>query len=159
MNIIPAPLTAIRRDYRRVRTRIHQTSPSQRTARQVLQDLNRLTTLRTRLLRCRHIISPLARRVRAQLLRSAFTLWRSFVKRLVQTLVHLDVVAQHIQHLLNDVPTFDPHNWTTRLAIFDAQTLQQIFPEIQTLVPPSVTIMSQDPYWRALKGHLSLAPL
>ena len=159
MNIIPSSLAAIRRDYNRIRTRIRQSNPAHQTARRVLPNLHHLTTLRTRLLRCRFITSSAARRVRAQLLRSSFSLWRSLLKRLASIPSLTGAVTRHIRQLFNDIPLLDPHHWAIRLTVFDPQILPQLLPEMQALIPPSVFLTAPDPYWRALKGNLSTAPL
>ena len=159
MNITPAPLLAVKRDLSRVRSYIQQVNLSQQTALQVRRLLNRLTALRTRLLRCRHVIAMPARKLRTQLLRSSFALWRSLVKRLALIPAHSDRTAQHFRQLVCQIPPADPHNWALRLMTFDVTTLRLILPELLSAAPQTARDTPSDPYWKALKGNLSQTAL
>ena len=159
MNPIPTQLTAVKRDYSRVRVQIRRVNLTLQTPLQIRHFLDRLTALRTRLLRCRRVISSSARQFRARLFRSSFALWRSLVKRLVLIPALCHVAARHIHQLLHDIPIIDPQNWALRLIVFDGPALCPIMPEILSLAPPTARDTPTDPYWRALKGNMSLASL
>ncbi len=159
MNTTPAPLLAIKQDYCRVRTHVRQVDLVRLSALQIRRLLNRFIALRTRLLRCRGVISRAARRLRALLLRSTFGQWRAFVRQLAQSPLHSNRAVQHIRELLAATSPTDPHNWPLRLMIFDAAVLAPCLPELLSSAPPTARDSLSDPYWKALKGRLALTSL
>ena len=159
MNVIPRQLSAIRRDWTRIRAEMSRLNLNQRTGRQVRLTLDRLMSLKTRLTRCRHVVTRPASRVRAQLLRSVFQKWRAFVKQALHSPVHRDGTVSYLHFLLRNTSALDPNSWPLRLAVFDSGLLSQSLPEMPLQAPPSAQINLRDPYWQAVKGNPSTARL
>ena len=159
MNILPAQLSAVKRDWTRLRAHINLLDLNLLTGQQLLSLLNRLMSLKTRLLRCRRIVTYSSSRVRAQLLRSIFTKWRALIKRSLQIPTLSEGVIVYLRNSLQDADALDPHQWITRFILFDVVFLRPYLPELNLRAPVSAQQNHLDPYWRTIKGNPSVARL
>ncbi len=157
MDTIPAQLTAIRRDWRRLNLRqvpVVQLGPAA-----IRNLLVHLSSLKARLTRCRRVISAQARSLRARLLRSLFLGWRTVLRKAVQV-PHLQGIA--VEHVLNQAHAthlFDTNNWVPRILATDPALFRGLIPQINISAPHSAQGHIRDPFWRALRANLSVARL
>ncbi len=157
MTTIPRPLLAIKQDWQRFNPRvlnIPQTTPLV-----IRRTLTRLISLRTRLTRCRHAVSHRAARLRASLLRSVFSGWRAFIKRVIQHPPYAAIAINHLRSLSHDISPLAIDNWAVKLLLLNPSLFVELIPELNYRAPVDVRGNRLDPWWKALKMNLSQARL
>ena len=157
MNTTPRPLAAIRRDWIQLRAQLQLPDLTQLTRRHIRLILDRMTSLKIRMTRCRLIATRSASRLRARLLRAVFVGWRTLIKRLLRNPVHREDIVAYLHDLLQITSPLNPNSWVTRLVIFDGHFLHQFLPELALQAPLAARMDSCDPFWRAVKGNPSVA--
>ena len=144
MNTIPAPLSAIKRDWSRLNLR---QIPIVRMGPPAVRNLfARLLSLRTRLHRCRRITSIQARSLRAKLLRSLFAGWRTVVRKAAQTPHLRHVTIEHVLDLARDTHVLHANDWVPRILFMDPTLFQGLIPQANMSAPFSAQGNIQDPF-------------
>ena len=157
MNTVPFALLAIQRDWRQLH--LHQV-PLARVSRSTVRTLlDRIISLKIRLVRCRHIHSRRSKSLRATLLRTVFSGWRATLKKLLLTPGQQDLAISHLRDSIRAGTMFDPNNWALKMVVLDSAVLQNFIPEIRAAAPMSAQNDARDAYWRTLKANLSTAQL
>ena len=159
MNILPAQLSAIKRDWARLRSQINLLNLNLQTGRQIRSLLNQLTSFQTRLLRCRHVATRSSSRTRAQLLRSTLAQWRALIKRCLQIPALSRDTISYLRNSFQNIDPLNPNQWVIRFILLDAVFLRPYLPEIDLHAPISAQHNSSDPYWRVIKCNPSATRL
>ncbi len=157
MNTIPRPLLAIQQDWRRFNPRT--LNLLQATPLTIRRALTRLVSLKTRLTRCRHVVNRRSTRLRASLLRSIFSGWRAFIKRVIQHSPYAAIAINHLHTLSHGASPLGIDNWASRLVLLDPSLFAELVPELNYQAPIDVHRNQHDPWWKALKLNLSQARL